>query len=107
MFIESPATESEEQFRAYVTELLMSIYGRIPEWLEFRVGSRFERRGTLFRQFICVAGSVVCQIQVRAGQPGGIGRAMMLRGEVRGLPHCTESRDGVETEFDCDEIHAA
>ena len=107
MFIESSATETEEQFRAYVTELLTSIYGRMPEWLEFRVGSRIERQGTLFRQFICVAGSVECQIQLRAGQPGGIGRAMILRGEVRGLPHCSESRHGVETEFDCHEIHTA
>jgi hypothetical protein len=108
MFIESPATETEEQFRAYLTELLTSIYGRMPEWLEFQVGSRVERQGTLFRQFICVAGSVHCQIQVRAGRPGGIGRAMILRGStVRGLPHCSESRDGVETEFDCHEIHAA
>jgi len=45
MYIESPATESEEQFRAYVTELLTSIYGRVPEWAEFRVGRRVERQG--------------------------------------------------------------
>jgi hypothetical protein len=108
MFIESSDTETEEQFRAYLTELLISIYGHMPEWLEFQVGGRVERRGTLFRQFICVAGSVHCQIQVRAGRPGGIGRAMILRGStVQGLPHCSESRDGVETVFDCHEIHAA
>ena len=107
MFIESTATETEEQFRAFLTELLTSIYGRMPEWLKFQVGGRVERQGTLFRQFICVAGSVHCQIQVRAGRPSGIGRAMILHGStVRGLPHCSESRDGVETEFDCHELHA-
>ena len=66
MFIESTATETEEQFRAFLTELLTSIYGRMPEWLKFQVGGRVERQGTLFRQFICVAGSVHCQIQVLA-----------------------------------------
>lgn len=106
MFIESPITETEEEFRAYVTELLTNIYGQLPEWLEFRVGSRIQRQGTLFRQFICVAGNVHCQIQIRAGGPGGIGRAMILRGNtIHGLPYCSESRNGVETVLDCHEIH--
>ena len=108
MFIESPVTETEEQFRAYVTELLVSIYGRMPDWLEFQVDGRVERQGISFRQFVCAAGSVHCQIQLRAGRSGGIGRAMILRGcSVQGVPHCSEIRDGIETIFDCEEIHAA
>jgi hypothetical protein len=107
MFIESADTESEEQFRAYVSGLVTSIYGRVPEWLEFSVGSRVEFRGTFFRPFICPAGSVECQILLRAGQGGGIARAILLRSEVRGLPHCSEICVGIETEFDCHEIHAA
>jgi hypothetical protein len=107
MFIESPVTESEEQFRAFVTEVVTSIYGRVPEWLEFNVGSRVEFRGTSFRRFICPAGSVASQIQSRAGQAGGIARAILLRAEVRGLPHCSEIRAGIETDVECDEIHAA
>jgi hypothetical protein len=106
MFIESPVTESEEQFRAFVSGLVTSIYGHIPEWLEFNVGSRVEFRGTSFRRFICPAGSVACQIQLRAGQASGIARVILLRGEVRGLPHCSEIRAGIETEFECHEIHA-
>ena len=107
MFIESPATETEEQFRVYLTELLTSIYGRMPDWLQFQVGGRVQRRGTMFRQFICLAGSAHCQIQLRASRPGGIGRAIILHGStVRGLPRCSETRDGVESVFDCDEIQA-
>jgi hypothetical protein len=30
-----------------------------------------------------------------------------LRAEVRGLPHCSEIRAGIETDVECDEIHAA
>lgn len=106
MFIESPATESQEQFRAYVTELLTSIYGRMPEWAEFRVGRRIARRGVFFRELVCSAGSVWCQISMRARKPSGMSRSIILQGEVRAEPHCWEVRSGAETEFDCDEIHA-
>ena len=106
MYIESPATESEEQFRSSVTELLTSIYGRVPEWAEFRVGRRIERRGVIYRELICPAGSVWCQISIRARQPSGISRAIILQGQVPGAPHCWEDRSGDETEFTYDEIHA-
>ncbi len=80
MYIESPATESEEQFRAYVRELLTSIYGRLPDWAEFRVGWQIERRGVFYRELVCPAGSVWCQISLRARQPSGISRAIILQG---------------------------
>src|SRR5436190_20847159 len=107
MYIERPATESEEQFRAYVTELLTNIYGRMPEWAEFRVGRRIERQGVFYRELVCPAGSVWCQISIRARQPGGISRALILQGQVHDAPHCWELRSGAETEFAYDEIHAA
>jgi hypothetical protein len=107
MFIESPATESDEEFRAYVTELLTSIYGRMPKWLEFSVGRRVEFRGVSFRQFVCVAGSVSAHIHLRASQPGGVARAILDRGHVQDEPHCWQIRSGVETEIDCNEIRTA
>jgi hypothetical protein len=106
MFIESPATETEEQFRAYVAELLASIYGRVPEWAELRVGRRIERRGVFYRELICPAGSVWCQISVKARQPGGISRAIILQGQVRDVAHYWDVRSGAETEFAHDEIRA-
>ena len=107
MFIESPATESEKQFVAYVMELLTSIYGHVPEWAEFRVGRRVERRGVFYRELVCPAGSVWCQISMRAQQPSGMSRAIILQGRVRGVPHCWEVRSGAETKFAYDEIRAA
>ena len=107
MFIESPATESEEQFRAYVTELLTSIYGRVPEWAEFQVGRRVERHGVFYRELACPAGSVWCQISLRARQSGGMSRVVILQSQVHDVPHCWEVRSGKETEFPYDEIHAA
>lgn len=107
MFIESPATESDEQFRAYITELLVSIYGRMPEWLEFSIGRRVVCRGVSFREFICVAGSVSAQIHLRAGQTGSVMRTILDRGLVQDEPHCWQIHSGIETEIDCDEIRTA
>ena len=107
MFIESPATETEEQFRACVAELLASIYVQVPGWAELRVGRRIERRGVFYRELICPAGSVWCQISMKARQPGGISRAIILQGQVRDVAHYWDVRSGAETEFAYDEIHAA
>ena len=107
MFIESPADETEEQFRAFLTELIVSIYKRVPDWLEYQVGGRFELRGRFYRQFICPAGSVSGFIHQRATQPGGISRSIVERGEARGERHCWEIHSGVETEFEYDDIRAA
>ena len=105
MLIESPANESDEQFGSYVTELLTRIYGKIPNWLEFQVGERFERNKIFFRRFICPAGSVSSQMQIRAGQRDGISRAIIIRGHFNGLQVCSEIRAGIEIRFDCGELH--
>ena len=108
MLIESPADETEEQFRAAVSELIVSIYNRMPDWLEFRVGRRFEFDGRYFREFVCAAGSVCGHIHLRAQQAGGISRAIIERA---GLPDseqtCWQVRSGVETKFDCEDLRAA
>jgi hypothetical protein len=50
MLIESPAAESEDEFRLYVTGLLAEIFGHLPDWLVFKVKCRFERQGKCFRE---------------------------------------------------------
>jgi len=107
LLIESPANENEDQFRVYVTELLAGIYGQLPEWLKFKVGRRFERHGIFFREFLCPAGSVDGQIQLRAQQAGGISRVIILRGTRSGTPHCSEIRSGLEIDIDCGELRPA
>ena len=104
MFIESPADETEEQFRAYVTELIINIYTRVPDWLEYQVGGRFKLGGTFYRQFICPAGSVSVFIYQRATQQGGISRSIVELGEAHGERHCWEIHSGVETEIEYEEL---
>jgi hypothetical protein len=104
LLIESPRRENEEQFHAYLTELLVEIYDRLPDSLNFSVGSRFQRNGVYYRQFLCPAGSVDSNIQQRARQPGGIGRKIICRGTRQNVPYCCEIDLGIESEFDCSEL---
>jgi len=104
LLIESSRNESEQDFRTNVVEILTEIYGHVPEWLEFKVGRRFERQSTFYREFLCAAGSVDGRIQLRAKERGGLHRVVVLRGMRSGTPCCSEIRSGIETEFNCDEL---
>ena len=107
VLIESPASESDEQFGAYVTELLASIY-RHTDSLEFSVGRRVCWRGVQFREFICIAGSVSGQVILRASRQGGISRAIILYGSnLKGNIVTREIRGGVETMFEPEELQVA
>ena len=105
LLIESPLNEDDAEFRFYMTELLIEIYGQSPELLKYEVGNRFQRDSTFYRQFLCPSGSVDSRIQLHAEKPGGIERIIILRGSRSGEPFCSEIRFGIETEFDCSELH--
>jgi hypothetical protein len=107
MYIESPATETEGQFKAYVQDVLRSIFEDRAGRFELQVGRRVEWQGQIFRELSCTDGIVWGQIAMRARQPGGISRAIILQGWVRGMPHCWEVRSGIEAEFDYHKLHAA
>jgi hypothetical protein len=105
LLIESPSDENEEQFQAHVREIIINIYGQIPEWLKFKVGRRFERKGMFYREFLCPAGSVDSRIQLQAQQPGGLFRVIILRGMRSDIPYCSEIQLGIESEFSCSELN--
>ena len=107
MLIESPSDETEGQFRAAVSELIVSIYHRMPDWLEFQAGRRFEFDGRYFREFICAAGSVCGHIRLRAQLASGISRAIIERVVLPGSEQtCCQIRLGVETMFNCEDLRA-
>ena len=105
LLIESPSNENEEQFEAHVREIIINVYGQLPEWLKFKVGRRFERKGIFYREFLCPAGSVDSRIQLHAQRPGGLSRAIILRGMRSGMPYCSEIQSGIEREFSCTELN--
>jgi hypothetical protein len=109
MLIESPASESDEQFLATVEVLLREagIVRARTDWVHFSAGGRFARHGTQFREFVCIAGSAMAMLMSRAGRDGGLSRTIILRGETDGQARCWEIRGGVESEFEPHELHAA
>ena len=109
MLIESPDSESDEQFLV-VAEALLRESGIVRErsdWVRFSVGGRFTRLDAPFRELVCMAGSALAALMLRASRDGGLSRAIILRGEKDGRARCWEIRSGVESEFDPHELHAA
>jgi hypothetical protein len=104
MLIASPENENEEQFRTWVTDLLVTIYGRLPDWVQFCIGRRFKWHDVLFREFLCPAGSVSAFIEQYACKNGGISRSIILRGEQNGRSYCCEIHFEKRIDFECSEL---
>ncbi len=104
MFIETSVDESDEQLKEFVDTFIVSIYQRIPEWLTFEFGRRFERRGKMYREFLCRSGIVYLRILINA-EKNNLARAIIMRGTKGNAPICFEYRAGIRTEFNCDEFN--
>src|SRR5688500_18863414 len=86
MLIESPDSESDERFLVVAEGLLREagIVRERSDWVRFSVGGRFSRHGAQFRELVCMAGSALAMLMLRAGRGGGLSRAIILRGEADG-----------------------
>jgi hypothetical protein len=104
LIIETSVDEPDEQLKEFVDTIIVSIYQRIPEWLTFEFGRRFERRGIIYREFLCRSGSVHFRILVYA-KNNNLARAIIMRGTRENAPICYEIRAGIRTEFNCDELN--
>ena len=107
ILVESPATESDEEFCAAIESMVRQAYGRRPDWLQFSAGIRFVRSGQHFREFACIAGSVSLFLMQRARRDGGFQRAIIYRVDDDGVARAFEIRVGEQTEFSPDELHVA
>jgi hypothetical protein len=107
MLIESPDSESDEQFLAVAEELLRAsgVVRKREEWVRFSAGDRFTRLGAPFRELVCVAGSALARLMMRASCDGGLSRAIIVRGDENGRPCCWEIRGGIESKFEPQELH--
>jgi hypothetical protein len=104
LIIETSVDESDEQLKKVVDTIIVSIYQRIPAWLTFEFGRRFERRGIIYREFLCRSGSVHARILIYA-RKNNLARAIIMRGTRENAPICFEIRAGITTEFNCDEFN--
>jgi hypothetical protein len=107
ILIESPKTETDEQFCEVIESMIQESYGHRPDWLQFSAGVRFVRGGICFREFVCFAGSVGGILELRAARGDGFSRALIYRAENDGIPRAYEIRDVVKTEFCPDELQVA
>jgi len=105
LLIESSREESTKRFLAAVMDLLreVRIGSSSADWPGISAGARFVWRKTSFREFGCIAGSVICRLYVRAGQDGGFPRMIILRGDHK----CSAIHAGIETKFDSSELQPA
>jgi hypothetical protein len=99
ILIESPPSETDDQFRAAVESMLSEVYPRRPDWLNFSPGKRFALGSKHFREFACYAGSCAGLMMQRARRQGGLARAIVFRADDEVSPKAFEIRDGSETEF--------
>lgn len=105
ILIESPPSESDEEFRSGVEALLAKVYPRRPDWLKFSAGRRFVRGSTHVREFVCIAGSVSLALMQRARRESGLPRVVIYRADDEGSKRAYEIYSGVESEFQPDELH--
>lgn len=105
--IESRAEETDAEFCAAMEGILQEIHVATRWWRPFKAGMRHICRGIAYREFECFAGSVSCQLLLRAGRDGGIQRAIVFREELDGVHRAYEVKRGITTELDPNEITAA
>jgi hypothetical protein len=105
--IESRLDETDEDFCSAVESILQEIIARPRWWYPFKAGARFIKSGVGYREFQCVAGSVSMHLVLHAGRDRGIARAIIYRAENDGVHRAYEVRDGVQIEFNPDELQMA
>lgn len=107
ILVESRAVETDEQFSCIIEAMVVAVYGHRPDWLQFSAGRRFVRAHHHFREFVCLAGSVVFRLMRHARRIGDFQRAIIYRVEDDGVERAFEIHAGVETEFNPDELQIA
>ena len=107
ILVESPASETDEQFCAAIEGMVLQAYGHRPDWLQFAAGAPFIAGDRRFREFACFAGSVGLFLMQRARRGGGFERGIIYRADDEGTARTYEIRGGLETEFSPHELQPA
>ena len=107
ILVESPASETDDQFCAAIESMVLQAYGHRPDWLQFTAGARFTSGDRHFREFACFAGSVALFLMQRARRDGGFERGIIYRPDDEGAARAYEICHGLETEFPPHELQPA
>jgi hypothetical protein len=98
LLIEKRPSEKNKDVEAFLDAVLVEIYGRRPEWLEFELRETFEFKGRLFIEVFCRAGSVFAQISRLASINTGLDRDILQIGMKEGRQLVWLLHEGVESQ---------
>ena len=107
ILVESPASETDEQFCAAIECMVLQAYGHQPDWLRFTAGAASTVGDRHFRELVCFAGSVALFLMQRARRDGGFERGIIYRADAEGKAKAYEIRKGLEREFPPHELKPA
>jgi hypothetical protein len=97
-------TSTHEDVEEFLESLVLEIYGRRPEWLDYDLGDSYKFRGREFVRMICPAGSVHAHLSLRALTGEGIGRDILELGTRHGRELVSLLHNGQQSEYEPEEI---
>jgi hypothetical protein len=105
--VEKLAAETPNDVQAFLESLVVEIYGRRPDWLDYDLRDSYRFRGMEFIEMFCPAGSVHARLSLRASTGDGISRDILQLGTRDGQSRAWLINHGQESEYGSDEIEKA
>ena len=102
--IEKFAAETPKEVQASLEALVVEIYGRRPEWLDYAPRESYRFQGREFIRMDCAAGSVHGQLSMRASSGEGITRDILETGAREGRGCAWLVHRGNKSEHDSHEV---
>lgn len=102
--VEKLPPETPKDVQAFLEALVIEIYDRRPDWLDYDLRESYRFRGREFIQMFCPAGSVHAHLSLRASTGDGISRDILQLGTRDGQSRAWLLHQGRESEYDSDEI---
>ena len=102
--IEKFPTETPHDVQIFLEALIVEIYGRRPEWLDYELAGCYRFRSQEFVRMYCPAGSVHGHIYLRAWTGDGITRDILEIGTREGHSYAWLLHNGIKSEYDSHEV---
>ena len=102
--VEKLPNETPKNVESFLETLIIEIYGKRPEWLEYELRESYKFNGREFIQMFCPAGSVHSHLSLRASTGGGISRDILQVGTRAGHEFAWLLHQGKESEHDSSEV---
>jgi hypothetical protein len=102
--IEKFTAETPKDVQSFLEALVGEIYGKRPEWLDYKLRDCYRFKDREFVRMDCPAGSVHAQLSLRASSGEGITRDILELGTREGRSCAWLLHQGKQSEFDSHEV---